>query len=318
MFNKPGMHHNCFILAFHVLSLYMTKALLIIIGLSLLSFFAFAQPKPGNYRGILTRADGKEVIFNIEIKGAGKQIQLYVRNAVEKILAKELKFDNDSFFFRMPVFESEFRTEVQADGSLKGEWIKGTAAKTQHWPFVALPGKDRFDALKGDAKNNISGRWKVTITRANGTKRPAVAEFVQKGNQLTGTFLTPTGDYRYLDGIVTGDSMLFSTFDGAHAYTFSAKIVTADTIAEGFFGSGINGKETWVAEKNNNVRLPEADAPQMKEGYSKLDFAFPDIDGNKVSINDATFENKVVIIQVMGSWCPNCLDETKFLNDYYD
>ncbi len=294
------------------------KVLSITIVFSLISFLACAQPKPGEYRGVLIRADGKEVVFNIEIEGTAKQTQLYIKNATEKLLAKELKIDNDSFFFRMPVFESEFRTELQPDGSLKGEWIKGTAAKTQHWPFVALPQKDRFDAVKGTAKNNISGRWKVTISRSNGTKRPAVAEFAQQGNRLTGTFLTPTGDYRYLDGIVTGDSLLFSTFDGAHAYTFSAKILTADSIGEGFFGSGINGKETWVAEKNSSARLPEGDVIQMKEGYSKLDFSFPDIDGNKVSINDESFKNKVIIIQVMGSWCPNCLDETKFLSDYYD
>jgi len=318
MFNKPSMHNSCLILALDVLSMYMMKSLLITIVLSFLSIFTFAQPKPGKYRGVLTRADGKEVVFNIEVKGSGKLTQLYITNASEKLLAKELKVDNDSFFFRMPVFESEFRTAVQADGSLKGEWIKGTAGKTQHWPFVALPGKERFDALKGTAKNNISGRWEVTITRQNGTKRPAVAEFVQKGNQLTGTFLTPTGDYRYLDGIVTGDSILFSTFDGAHAYTFSAKIVTTNTIAEGFFGSGINGKETWVAKKNSIARLPEADAPQLKDGHSRLDFAFPDIEGNTVSISDDTFKNKVVIIQIMGSWCPNCLDETKFLSDYYN
>ena len=296
----------------------MIKALFVTLAFWFLSFFACAQPKPGNYRGMLIRADGREVVFNIEIKGSGKQTQLYIKNATEKLLVKELKIDNDSFFFRMPVFESEFRTEIQADGSLKGEWIKRTAGKTQHWPFVALPQKDRFDAVKGTAKNNISGRWKVTISRSNETKRPAVAEFVQKGNQLTGTFLTPTGDYRYLEGIVTGDSLLFSTFDGAHAYTFSAKILSADSIAEGFFGSGINGKETWVAEKNSSARLPEGDATELKEGFSRLDFTFPDIDGNEVSINDESFKNKVVIIQVMGSWCPNCLDETKFLSDYYD
>jgi thiol-disulfide isomerase/thioredoxin len=183
---------------------------------------------------------------------------------------------------------------------------------------VALPRKKRFDASQGAAKNNISGRWSVTITRANGTTRPAVAEFVQKGNNLTGTFLTPSGDYRYLQGVVTGDLLLLSTFDGAHAYTFSAKIVHANKIAEGFFGSGIAGKETWIAEKNNNARLPEGAAPQLKEGYSKLDFAFNDIDGTKVSISDERFKDKVVIIQIMGSWCPNCLDETKFLSDYYN
>lgn len=296
----------------------MIKNVFIAIGLSFISFFLNAQPKAGDYRGVLYREDGKEVVFNMEIKGTGNQTQLYIINASEKILVKELKIKDDSVFFRMPVFESEFKTQMQPDGSLKGIWLKGTAVKTQQWPFVAMPDKKRFDASQSAAKNNISGRWSVTITRANGTTRPAVAEFVQKGNNLTGTFLTPSGDYRYLQGVVTGDLLLLSTFDGAHAYTFSAKIVHANKIAEGFFGSGIAGKETWIAEKNNNARLPEGVAPQLKEGYSKLDFAFNDIDGTKVSISDERFKDKVVIIQIMGSWCPNCLDETKFLSDYYN
>ncbi|MGZ8559278.1 MAG: peroxiredoxin family protein [Chitinophagaceae bacterium] len=296
----------------------MIKNIFTTTGLVLLSFFSYSQPKPGLYRGILYREDGKEVVFNLEIKGTGKQTQLYIINAAEKILTKELTIKDDSLFFRMPVFESEFKAQVQPDGSLKGIWIKGTANKTQQWPFAAIPGKQRFAISHGPAKNNISGRWSVTITRANGTTRPAVAEFIQKGNYLTGTFLTPTGDYRYLQGVVTGDSMLFSTFDGAHAYTFSAKINSANKIDHGFFGSGIAGRETWIAERNDNATLPEGNAPQLKEGYSKLDFIFNDIEGNKVSINDERFKNKVVILQIMGSWCPNCLDETKFLSDYYN
>ena len=296
----------------------MIKYLFITISLIFISFFSYTQTKPGHYRGILYREDGKEVVFNMEIKSSGNQTQLYIINATEKILARELKIKDDSVFFRMPAFESEFKTQVQKDGSLKGIWIKGTATKTQHWPFKAIPGKNRFAITQGSAKNNISGRWSVTITRANGTTRQAVAEFVQKGNYLTGTFLTPTGDYRYLQGVVTGDSLLLSTFDGAHAYTFSAKIIDANKIAEGFFGSGIGGKETWIAERNNIAMLPGGNNPQLKEGYSKLDFVFSDIDGNKVSISDERFKNKVVIVQIMGSWCPNCLDETKFLSDYYD
>jgi len=296
----------------------MIKNLFITIGLSFISFFLHAQPKPGKYRGILYREDGKEVAFNIEIRNEGHQAKLYIINATEEILTADLKIEADSFFFRMPVFESEFKTRIQPDGSIKGEWIKGTASKTQHWRFEAIPGKDRFDITHGLAKINISGRWSVNIKRANGTTRPAVAEFVQKGNRLTGTFLTPTGDYRYLQGVVTGDLMLLSTFDGAHAYTFSAKIINENQITEGFFGSGIGGKETWVAERNDNARLPEGIAPQLKEGYTKLDFTFRDIDGNNVSISDERFKDKVVVIQIMGSWCPNCLDETKFLSDYYN
>lgn len=56
----------------------------------------------------------------------------------------------------------------------------------------------------------------------------------------------------------------------------------------------------------------------LKEGYDTLVFTFPDTDGNMVSLTDERFKNKVVIVQIMGTWCPNCLDETKFYTDYYN
>jgi peroxiredoxin len=283
-----------------------------------ISVFAQAKLKEGIWRGELIRNDGYPVVFNFEVeKENGKKV-LYVINADERLKVDEINFINDSVNFHMPVFESEFRLQFQPDGSLKGNWIKGTAAATQYWPFFAYPDQSwRFKPNYGKAKNNISGRWTVTITRPNNTTRPAVAEFVQKENQLTGTFLTPTGDYRYLDGIVTGDSLFLSTFDGAHSYAFSAKIENDTAISGGTFRAGIGGKETWIAKKDENAALPENLAPQLKEGHTKLDFTFKDIDGKNVSINDARFRNKVVIVQIMGSWCPNCMDETKFLSEYY-
>ena len=57
---------------------------------------------------------------------------------------------------------------------------------------------------------------------------------------------------------------------------------------------------------------------QLKGTANKLDFNFPDLDSNMVSINDDRFKNKVVVIQIMGSWCPNCMDETAFLSTYFN
>ncbi|MEO7393835.1 MAG: TlpA disulfide reductase family protein, partial [Chitinophagaceae bacterium] len=170
----------------------------------------------------------------------------------------------------------------------------------------------------GDTKNNISGKWNVSITRANGTIRKAVAVFEQKKNKLTGSFLTPSADYRYLDGIVTGDSLMLSSFDGDNIRLFEAKIEDVNTITGGVFYNGYAGKETWTAEKNDSIGLPEAEEPtRLRERESKLDFVFKDLQDIPVSINDEKYKNKVVIIQVMGSWCANCLDETKFLSEYY-
>lgn len=272
-----------------------------------------------NWRVELQRKDGKQVVFMLEQKVEKDKIVLYVNNASERIRITDVKKQVDSLFFTMPSFESSFRVRSLANGDLSGTYIKGTSGATQYWPLYAQANEiDRFKAVSGDAKFNISGRWKVIITRSNGTIRKAVAIFEQKGNKLTGSFLTPSADYRYLDGIVTGDSLQLSGFDGDNVHLFEAAIVNANSISGGIFYNGYTGKENWIAIKDDSAALPVLDEPtRLREDSSKLDFTFLDLQGKPVSIHDARFKNKVVVIQLMGSWCANCLDETKFLSDYY-
>jgi len=273
-----------------------------------------------NYRAYLVRQDNNTVVFNMQALKENGETVLYITNADERIKISPVAITNDSVNFSMPTFESTFKSKRNPDGSLQGVWIKGTSGDFQHWPFFAMPNQNfRFSKNQGSAKYNISGKWDVTITRANGTPRKALAEFEQNGDRLTGSFITPSGDYRFLEGIVTGDSVKLSTFDGAHAYTFYAKIAGAERITGGVYLSGFNGKETWSAVKDNNVKEPQQEQPtKLKPGESKLNFTFKDLNGNPVSISDERFKNKVVVVQIMGSWCPNCLDETKFLSEFYD
>jgi peroxiredoxin len=118
---------------------------------------------------------------------------------------------------------------------------------------------------------------------------------------------------------VTGDKLKLSGFDGSHAYLFTADIINNNTLQNGSFFSGPTYKEEWSAVKNPKatVKVDEA-AMYLKPGEERLNFSFTDIDGRPVSINDERFKNKVVVIQLTGSWCPNCMDETAFLSDYYN
>ena len=284
--------------------------------------FADAQSEKqlnNNWRIVLERQDGKQVVFQLQQQREEGKMVLDVINGAEKIRITDVKEIGDSLFFAMPTFEASFRVKMLIGGDLSGTYIKGTATKTQYWRLYGyrnMPG--RFDATMGNAKYTIAGKWDVTITRTNGTTRKAVAEFEQEGNKLTGTFLTPSADYRYLEGIVTGDSLKVSSFDGDNARLFEARIDNTSTISGGVFYNGYSAQESWIAQKNDTASLPETiDPPSLREGFSKLKFTFKDLNGVPVSINDVKYKDKVVIVQLMGSWCANCLDETKFLSDYY-
>ncbi len=275
--------------------------------------------KSGAWRATIERPDGQLIVFNFETKdSSGKKI-IYVINGSERLLVDSIETRQDSIFIQMPFFESGFKAKVLPDGNLQGVWIKKYGKIIQSLPFKAeYNTKQRFDA-SSPAIANISGRWSANFKAKNSKVSALVGEFKQNGSYLTGTFLDPTGDYRFLEGVVTGDSLKLSGFDGGHAFLFTAKIDDANKISGGKFYSGARGIEDWNAERNAKAALPDGySETKIKPGSGKLNFSFPDVDnGRKISITRKAYEKKVVVIQILGSWCPNCMDETKFLSEYY-
>ncbi|MFT3935995.1 MAG: TlpA disulfide reductase family protein [Chitinophagaceae bacterium] len=289
--------------------------------LACISFsISVAQQKaiPDFWRAQLLRADGQSIVFNFEWRSEKGNPVWIIRNAGERLRVTDIKTEGDSLFVQMPLFESQFKIKKDKDSkTLSGVWIKGGSVKTQVMPFVAVKSSQRF-ANSSTVKHNINGRWAVSFLNKNGAE-PAIAEFTQKANHLTGTFLNPTGDYRYQEGVIINDTLKLSGFDGGHAYLFTAVIDNNKKISSGWFYSGAVYKQEWHAEKNDTAKLPTDDvAMHLRAGEEKLHFTFDDLDGKPVSINDARFKDKVVVVQFMGSWCPNCMDETAFLSDYYN
>ncbi|ULQ56224.1 TlpA family protein disulfide reductase [Flavihumibacter rivuli] len=273
----------------------------------------------GIWRGQLTRPDGQEIAFNFEVKDSLNRKILYVINGEERLLVDSISMANDSVFIQLPFFESAFRARLDQKGHLQGWWVKGTGARAQPLAFSASPNQDqRFNEVKATAKK-IGGRWTAYFKQKNGSIAEAIGEFKQVGNLLTGTFLTPTGDYRFLQGVVSGDSLKLSGFDGSHAFLFTAYIQDANNIQSGKFYSGPLGVQDWHAVRNEKAVLPDAYAVSKLTGLSSNPgFRFQTTDGQWLSLSDKRFTGKVVILQILGSWCPNCIDETKFLSDYYN
>jgi thiol-disulfide isomerase/thioredoxin len=217
----------------------------------------------------------------------------------------------------MPFFDSHFLLHIINDKILEGNWVKISGSRQISIPFRAIFDQpNRFPDPKAPVFN-ISGKWSAHFHGLNDSTE-AIGEFRQSGNQVRGTFLTITGDYRFLEGVVDGDTLRLSTFDGAHAYSFVSKIPDSANM-RGFYYSGATAVETWVAEKNAGATLPdEFSITGLKDSSdAHLHFKFPDQSGKLVSLSDPAFKNKVVIVQILGSWCPNCMDETRFLSPWY-
>lgn len=272
----------------------------------------------GIWRGEIIRGDGNTIPFNFETREtAGKKV-IYIINGSERLLVDNIRRQGDSLFIEMPFFDSHFSLRILNEQKLEGVWIKNYGTRQVAIPFIAnFNISERYPLSKASAFN-ISGRWSVHFRSATDSTE-AVGEFKQSGSRVTGTFLTITGDYRFLEGVVSGNALWLSTFDGGHAYSFVSKILDTNKMTDGFYYAGATSIETWVAEKNEQARLPdEFSQTRLKDSTNTfLHFKFPDLEGHMVSINDPEFKNKVVIVQILGSWCPNCMDETRFISAYY-
>lgn len=268
--------------------------------------------KSGTYRAVLEVQDSEELPFTFQVDSTGI-ISFF--NAEEVIETDEVEYRNDSIFIKAPVFDG-YIAAIFEDDNLKGEFIKEDLDRIV--PFTAEFGNDKRFNVAAQPEANVSGVWETIFSQGiAGDEYIAKGIFKQNGSEVTGTFRTTTGDYRYLEGVVDSDVMKLSTFDGAHAFLFTAKVT--DSTLEGQFYSGNHWKEPFVAKRNADYELPSADSLTfLKEGYESLAFTFPDENGNQVSLSDERFKDKVVVVQIMGTWCPNCLDESKYYTRYYE
>ena len=262
---------------------------------------------------------GGELPFGLEIaRRADGKLTATLLNGPERLTIADIRQQDAQLELGMPGYQNKLLASIEGD-LLSGEVVmvrKGgelqriplRARRNQSQRFFASPLLDGAQA---------GGRWAVRFTDSDGKSYAAVGEFQQQGSTVSGTFLTGTGDHRYLAGEVRGQELYLSTFDGGHAFLYRAQFRKPDRI-EGTFWSGLHSVESFVAERNDAASLgDEEQVTKVKKSDARLKFQFPDVDGQMVSLSDARFKGKAMIVTLAGSWCPNCHDEAAYLAPLY-
>ncbi|WP_394992944.1 TlpA disulfide reductase family protein [Emticicia sp.] len=274
--------------------------------------------KTGIWRAVIQTAGG-ELPFNFDIQKEGNNYSVFVLNGDEKLKMDKSFVKDDSLHIPMEIFDAEIVAKI-GDEKLIGYWKKMRSDFSfLQGNLTAEFGKTyRFTEKKTNVSSSLASKYKVLFFSENKKDSTvSVGLFNAKGNEVTGTFLTTTGDYRYLSGNIIEDSLKLSCFDGTHLFLFKAKI-EGDKLVGGEFWSGLTSLETWEGIKDENAKLPdEKTLTYLKDGYKTIEFSFPNEEGKKISLTDKRYKGKVVVAQIMGSWCPNCMDESKFLAPWY-
>jgi len=282
------------------------------------------QPQQGRWRAWLD-SPGGELPFGLELSRAGERWHGLVVNGEEHLQIPQVSVSGRAILFGFDHYDSRIEAKLDDAGTrMDGTWtMQRPGDRKTEMRFHARFGADyRFKRHNPHEKESrissaASGRWAVRFSESD---EPAIAILESDAGMQTvrGTFMTTTGDYRYLEGAVIGSRLKLSCFDGAHAFLFHAS-PHIDSISDGDFWSRDSWHETWTARRDAQAKLP--DAFTQTTWNDKIDLAslqFPDLDGKLRSLADPQFDGKARIIEVFGTWCPNCNDAVNYLVELHN
>lgn len=275
--------------------------------------------RAGQWRGLLQMNDSTELPFTFEIQHGNGESVLTVINASERILVEQFRFTKDSVWWTMPVFNTKFRCKRENDSTFSGEFHNTAAGKPYVMKFRAVYGQPRIVLdVFCESLYHFGGKWECTFSPGEKGESKAIGLFtMEKNGTYSGTFATEYGDYRFLEGDYIGcNEIMLSVFDGQFCMLFTMKSnrKNPDEVT-GEYWSGKYYHENWKAVLNDKFELRDPDKLAWAKDSTDVNFTFNDLNGKPVSLSD--YRGKVVIVQIMGTWCPNCLDETAWMQDVY-
>lgn len=288
------------------------------VGMMVFSSFLPASKtlKPGQWRGFFTVPEN-QVPFQFEVKDDGTgNTSVFLMNGSDRFQLKTVTAKGDSVFIPIDLYDAVLKGKF-TDNTFEGRLIKGVSTK----PDAGLPFKAEYGNLPRFPKSTVvpqiklGGTWDMVMGSGESAEN-VVAVFDQTAALLTGSILTTTGDLRFFEGAVFGKKFELSAFGGSTPYLLKGEFTDDNTFNGEFItprkSTPISGK------RNDKAALPDAyNVTYLKPGFSSVAFTFPNLDGKQISLADVAYKGKVVIVTILGSWCPNCLDENKFLSAWY-
>lgn len=289
----------------------MNRALLPILSFLFISAHVLCQSRlmiPGNY-DLCFQLQGEKLHIPLNIIS---ETRWQIRNHEEFMdltVTRDAANPGNEFVADIPFFRTRLRGSWIMAQQATGHW-EDLSRDSSYWvPFHISPssetGKTQFQKTE-------TLKFKTVFQNSSDTTE-ALGQFTFCDSHVTGTFMTETGDYRHLHGVMKGNEIQFGTFDGAHLYFFKA-ILQSDSITDGVFLSGNKWRQPWSAVRDEDFSLRDPNRIVLPSGDVISTLSVTDKNGNGTKLAPTFFQNHVTVIEVMGTWCPNCLDASRYLD----
>jgi thiol-disulfide isomerase/thioredoxin len=279
----------------------------------------------GIWHGFVKNPSGEEVAFTVEVKREGDQISGSLVNGEERTPSTSGSIEEKTLKLRFDFYDGELTAEIDGDemrGTFDRQWQKQTLKRE----LRATRQREETPYQRAGTSNSreISGEW---VLRVGAAPKQSFwrATFRQRQGEVRGTIIPVSGDWGEIAGTFENDQLTLNRFDGINSRVLKARLTPQGKL-EGDVDMGLfDPKRAVVAERldegNKDViaGLPDPNKyARMSNPAEPLRFSFPDLEGKIVSASDDRFKNKVVVVSITGTWCPNCHEEAPVLQEFYD
>jgi peroxiredoxin len=256
--------------------------------------------------------NGAEIPFRMEFSASRASVAGSFFNGDERVPSTGGQLQEGSLRLNFDQYANRLEAAV-TDGALEGRYGR----EGRWYPFLAHRAAVASSAGATNAPD-IGGLWEIPTKSPKGE---AAWRFIvrQKGADVSAAILRVDGDTGALTGTWRDGKFVLSHFSGARP-----NLLEVTPAADGTLKIVQNGRTTLAALRPASARAQGLGEPTdpfhhtgVKDASAPFTVAFPDLEGRTVSLNDARFRGKVVVLAISGSWCPNCHDEAPFLEDLY-
>lgn len=278
-----------------------------------------AKPAPlvGHWRMELA-SPGGPLPFELDLRHRPHGYEGDMVNGEESLPLSHIERDGNRVALHIAHYDSVLEGELTADGKrLTGLWRRRAPGSATQMKLSGQRGVSHRFAAEAQDPSTVAGEWTLNFKEDDGSAFVGHAVLRAEADEVRGTILTDTGDYRFLEGQVVDDELRLSVFDGAHAFLFRAKLGASRESMRGDFWSRDSYHASFTA-----ARAADASASGLADPFEivsltsddrRLRFDFPALDGGRLRNDDPRFDGKVVLIDVFGTWCPNCNDQAPLL-----
>jgi thiol-disulfide isomerase/thioredoxin len=275
---------------------------------------AVAQSLAGLWDATIT-FNGKDIPFRLQISGEGSKLSGWLFNGDDKVVAAGASFQNGTLVLNFDSYAAKLEAKLQ-DGALVGTY--GPMLK-KTYPVTAQ--RHKAEASSSSAPS-IDGLWEVPVQSAKGEKAWRLIVQEKSASNVEAAILRVDGDTGALTGGYRDGKFVLSHFSGGRPSLMVITSAADGTLAIDM--TDLHGSSQMTATRPDVARARGLPAPtdpdhhtSVKDTAEAFRFSFPDLNGKIVSNTDARFQGKVVLVNVTGSWCPNCHDEAPFLEELY-